>query len=360
MNYSAHSNSPAVVQPLAAGHPPAKELCRRLMRGENLSEDEAAELLAVLVDEATTDAQIAGILTALTLKGEAVEELAGLAAAMRARSLRVNARHQKFIDTAGTGSSAVKTFNISTCAAFVIAGAGLPVAKHGARAATSLSGSADVLGALGVDVECAAAGAEESLNKIGVCFMFAPLYHRATARVARVRRELGTHTVFNLIGPLTNPAGAPYQLLGVARAEMVEPLARAASRLGCERVWAVRGGDGLDEITLHGETVVVEAAGKSISTFTVSPADFGLQPCAMSELRRGDAADNARLINDVLEGTRRDAARQVTVINAAAALYIANCAGSLSDAARLAEHSIDSGAALRKLEQLRNATTQHQ
>ncbi|MEJ7617433.1 MAG: anthranilate phosphoribosyltransferase [Pyrinomonadaceae bacterium] len=333
-------------------------MLKRLMRGESLSEDEASNLLSVLIDEATTDAQIAGILTALALKGESIDELTGLAGAMRARSVRVISRHQQFIDTAGTGSSAVKTFNVSTAAAFVIAGAGLPVAKHGARAATSLSGSADVLGALGINIEAAPEVTATLLDEIGVCFMFAPLYHRATARVAKVRRELGTHTVFNLIGPLTNPANAPFQLLGVARPDMLEPLAHAALRLGVRRVWAVRGSDGLDEITLNGETKVAEAADGRVSTFTISPADFGLAPSSMNELQRSGAAENARVIADVLSGARRDAARSIVIINAAAALYIGGRATSLADGARAAQLSIESGAAQLKLEQFRTATNQ--
>lgn len=339
-----------------APHPSASDILKRLMRGESLSKAEASDLLSVLTHEATTDAQIAGVLTALTLKGESIDELAGLAGAMRVRSARVNSRHKQFIDTAGTGSSAVKTFNVSTAAAFVIAGAGLPVAKHGARAATSLSGSADVLGALGINIESAPAAAARLLDEIGICFMFAPLYHRATARVAKVRRELGTHTIFNLIGPLTNPANAPFQLLGVARPDMLEPLAHAAARLGARRVWVVHGSDGLDEITLNGETRVAEAAGGRVSTFTISPANFGLAPSSLSELRRAGAEENARVISDVLSGARRDAARALVVANAAAALYIGGRATSLGDGARRAELSIESGAAQLKLEQFREAT----
>ncbi|HWW75507.1 MAG TPA: anthranilate phosphoribosyltransferase, partial [Pyrinomonadaceae bacterium] len=188
--------------------PPLREFTLRLMRGEDLRREEAAALLDALLDGAATDAQLGAALVALAVKGETVEELAGLASAMRQRAVRISARHACFIDTAGTGSSRAKTFNVSTAAAFVIAGAGLPVAKHGSRAATSRSGSADVLTALGVNVSAAPEVSESCLNELGVCFMFAPLYHGATARVAGVRRELGVHTTFNLLGPLTNPAGA--------------------------------------------------------------------------------------------------------------------------------------------------------
>ncbi|MGB7925744.1 MAG: anthranilate phosphoribosyltransferase, partial [Pyrinomonadaceae bacterium] len=209
-----------------------RALLLRLMRGENLRRAEAAELLDYLLDGAATDAQVAAALVALAVKGETVEELTGMAQAMRSRAVRINARHDCFIDTAGTGSSHAKTFNVSTAAAFVIAGAGLPVAKHGSRAATSRSGSADVLTALGVCVTAQPEVSERCLNEIGICFMFAPLYHGATARVASVRRELGVHTTFNLLGPLTNPAGAPRQVIGVWHAALAEPLAHALAALG--------------------------------------------------------------------------------------------------------------------------------
>ena len=192
-----------------------RHLVQRLMQGENLRRAEAAELLDELLAGAATDAQIAASLVALAVKGETVEELAGMAQLMRARSVRLRSGHARFIDTAGTGSSRAKTFNVSTAAAFVIAGAGLPVAKHGSRAATSRSGSADMLAALGVNTNAAPDVSEECLNECGICFMFAPLYHMTTARVAGIRRELGVHTTFNLLGPLTNPAGAPCQIIGV-------------------------------------------------------------------------------------------------------------------------------------------------
>ena len=216
-----------------------RPLLLRLMRGENLNRAEAAQLLGALLDGEATDAQIGAALVALAVKGETVEELAGMAAAMRERAVRIHSRHATFIDTAGTGSSAVKTFNVSTAAAFVIAGAGVPVAKHGSRAATSRSGSADVLTKLGVQVSAAPEVSEECLNEIGICFMFAPLYHGATARVAGVRRELGVHTTFNLLGPLTNPAGAPRQIIGVWHRALVEPLAQTLAALGTERAWVV-------------------------------------------------------------------------------------------------------------------------
>src|SRR5437762_1623318 len=225
------------------------EFLPRLMRNEDLGRAEALRLLDWLLDGTATDAQIAATLIALKRKGETGEELAGLAEGMRARATRINSIHRCFIDTAGTGSSVAKTFNVSTAAALVIAGAGLPVAKHGNRAASSKCGSADVLAALGVNVSASPDICERCLNEIGICFMFAPLYHSATARVAAVRRQLGVPTTFNLLGPLTNPAGAPRQIIGISDQNKLESIAHALALLGTEKAWVVHGADGLDEVT---------------------------------------------------------------------------------------------------------------
>ena len=326
------------------------------MRGEDLRREEASALLDALLDGAATDAQIGAALVALAVKGETVEELAGLASAMRRRAVRLRPQHTLFIDTAGTGSSAAKTFNVSTASAFVIAGAGLPVAKHGSRAATSRSGSADVLGALGVEVTAAPEVSEGCLNTLGVCFMFAPLYHGATARVAGVRRELGVHTTFNLLGPLTNPAGAPRQVIGVWHEALVEPLAHTLVALGTERAWVVHGLDGLDEVTLDGRTKVAEASEGEVRVFEIGPEDFGLETSTLEGLRGEDAVGNAAIIRAVLSGERRDAARALVVANAAAALHVGGRARDLREAAGLAEQSIDTGAALGKLETLVRAS----
>jgi anthranilate phosphoribosyltransferase len=328
----------------------------RLVRRDSLAREEAAALCTAMLDDSATDAQIAAVLVALAAKGETVAELAGLASGLRARAVPINASHRCFIDTAGTGSSAAKTFNISTAAAFVIAGAGLAVAKHGNRAATSKSGSADVLAVLGVNVSASPAISERCLNEIGICFMFAPLYHGATARVASVRRELGIHTTFNLLGPLSNPAGAPRQIVGVWRADLVEQLANVLAALGTERAWVVHGEDGLDEVTITGRTFVAEASAGTVKTFEIEPADFGLARGNLDHLRGGDAQANALVISEVLSGERCDEARAVVVQNAAAALVVGGLAADLRVAARLAARSIDSGAALNKLRQLTEAT----
>lgn len=339
---------------------PVRALLVRLVRGEDLSRADAAALFGAAMDERATDAQIGAALVALAVKGETVDELTGMAEAMRARAVRINCRHKCFIDTAGTGSSYAKTFNVSTAAAFVCAGAGLPVAKHGSRAATSLSGSADVLTELGVNVQVEAAVSERCLNEIGICFLFAPLYHQATARVAQIRRQLGVHTTFNLLGPLTNPAGAPRQIIGVWHETLLEPLAYTLAALGTEHAWVVHGSDGLDEVTTTGLTTVAEARDGEVKVFTLHPQAFGLKTCAgLEELRGGSAAENAALIRSVLQGEtsgRAEAARDLIVANAAAALFVGGCGENLLAAAGRAAESVRSGAALAKLEELVHLT----
>lgn len=335
---------------------PLTEFIARLVRREDLNRDEAEQLLESLLDADATDAQIAAALVALAAKGETVEELTGMATGLRARAVRVNARHPCFIDTAGTGSSRAKTFNISTAAAFVIAGAGLPVAKHGNRAASSKSGSADLLAALGVNVSAIPSVSEGALNEIGICFMFAPLYHGATARVAGIRRQLGIHTTFNLLGPLSNPAGAPRQIIGVFRQDLAEKLARVLAALGTEHAWVVHGEDGLDEITLAGKTHVAEARRGEVKVFEIAPEDFGLDAGRLDHLRGGDTEANAAIVRGVLEGKRQDEARALVIMTAGAALLLGGVAGDLRDGARRAAEAIDSGAALAKLERLIKAT----
>lgn len=328
----------------------------RLVNREDLTRGEAAELLAAMLADEATDAQIAATLVALSAKGETAEELAGMAQALRERAVKVSCRHAAFIDTAGTGSSRAKTFNVSTAAALVIAGAGLAVAKHGNRAASSKSGSADVLTALGVNVSALTKISEDGLNETGICFMFAPLFHGATARVAGIRRELGIRTTFNLLGPLSNPARAPRQVVGVWRKDLVELLANVLAALGSERAWVVHGEDGLDEITLNGKTFVAEAQARKVKAFEIQPEDFGLANGELSHLRGGDAEANAAIIREVLSGERRDEARGLVVINAAAALFVGGKANELNEAARLAEASIDTGAAAKKLAEMIEAT----
>jgi anthranilate phosphoribosyltransferase len=344
--------------PLRTDEPPPKGLKNillHLMKGRNIEREQARHLLDELLSDKATDTQISAALVALAIKGETIEELAGMAEAMREHSVKINSVHTSFIDTAGTGSSKVKTFNVSTAAAFVIAGAGLAVAKHGSRAATSLSGSADVLAALGVNVSASREVSEKCLNEIGICFMFAPLYHASTARVAAVRRELGVHTTFNLLGPMTNPANAPFQIMGVWHKALVPQVAQTLGALGTKRAWVVHGLDGLDEITVSDKTLIAEVTPEYLKFFEVAPEDLGFKRESVADLenlRGGNAEKNAAIIREVLNNKRDDAARSLVLMNAAAAIYVGGKADNLSEAVIYATESLESGKAMEKLESL--------
>ena len=328
----------------------------RLIRGENLETEEAADFFRALTDFGANPAQIAGCLTALTAKGETAAELAGMARVMRKQAVKIKSRQKNFIDVSGTGSSVAKTFNVSTAAAFVAAGAGLTVAKHGNRAVMSDTGSADVLARLGVKITCEPELAQTSLNGAGICFMFAPKFHPALRRVGDIRRNLGVRTSLNLLGPLSNPAKAPKQIIGVWHKALVEPMAEALALLGAERAWVFHGADGLDEITLTRETYVAEVLKNKISLFHLEPENFGLKRGKISHLRANSPEESAKIITEVLASKRRDEARSLVVMNAAAALVVGGLAKDVMHAARLAEQSIDSGQAQNKLERLIQTT----
>lgn len=331
----------------------------RLIEREDLSEAEAAELCGLLLADETSDPLIAAVLVALAAKGETEAELAGFAGAMRSRSASIATVHSTFIDTCGTGGSLAKTFNVSTAATFVVAAAGLPVAKHGNVGVTSRAGSADVLRALGVVTDLSPARVGEIFDRVGVCFMFAPLHHQATRRVGMVRRELGVRTIFNLLGPLTNPAGAPYQLVGVSNGAALEKVARALLRLGIRRAWVVRGEDGLDEISLAAPTTVCEIGEEvpgGYRRFTFDPERYGLVRRPTGQLRGESAAENASTILAVLRNERYDEARDLVLLNAAAALHIAGAADTFQGALDLARLAIESGGAVRRLTALCEAT----
>ena len=334
---------------------------QKLVACEDLAQAEAAALLHALLDATAHETEIAAALTALAVKGETADELAGFAATMREHATRITSKHTKFIDTCGTGGSTAKTFNVSTAAAFVVSAASLPVAKHGNVGVTSKAGSADVLRALGVSIDLAPARVAEIFDEIGLCFMFAPHHHAATKRVAQVRRALGIRTIFNLLGPLTNPASAPFQVIGVSNEAACTKVAQALSQLGTARAWVVRGEDGLDEITLTGKTVVYEATAQGVEQFDISPEFFDLPRASLETLRGGTAEENAALIRAVLSGERSSvpangAARDLIVINAAASLYVAEVVDTMQRGAELATEMIESGAALAKLDALRQAS----
>lgn len=328
----------------------------RLIRGEDLAETEAAAFFTALTDLNAHPAQIAGSLTALTAKGETYEELAGMAGVMRANALPIKCSQPTTVDITGTGSSTVKTFNISTAAAFVAAGAGLSIAKQSNRGVMSRTGSADVLGELGVKVSGEPLLAQASLDGVGLCFLFSPKFHPSLRRVGDVRRSLGIRTCLNLLGVLANPATVSRQLVGVWHPSLVEPVAKALAMLKTERAWVVHGEDGLDEITLSSPTLVAEISGHQTRTFKIAPKDFGLKAGPIDHLHTNSAKESAKIIREVLASKRRDGARSLIVVNAAAALVIGGVARDPLHAARLAEQSIDSGQAQNKLDRLVQTT----
>lgn len=331
------------------------EALSSLLRGESLTAEEAAEVMAIIMRGDATSAQIAAILTALRMKGETVAEITGFARVMREMALRINPRCDNLIDTCGTGGDRLKTFNISTTAAFVVAGAGVAVAKHGNRSVTSKSGSADVLEALGINLAVTPAQVSACIEEIGIGFLFAQHFHPAMKYAAPVRREIGIRTVFNILGPLTNPASARYQLLGVYDAALTEPLAQVLGQLGSTRAFVVHGLIGLDEWSTAGRTQVSELSNGTVKTYTLSPQDVGLPEATPEELAGGNPAENAELMERLLQG-ESGPRRNIVMINAAAALVAVGQATKISDGLELAARALDSGAAMEKLQALREFT----
>jgi anthranilate phosphoribosyltransferase len=335
--------------------------------GQSLSREEARVVLSEVLTGKCTDAQIAALLVALHMKGETVEEIVGFAEAMRAAatplSLHENSsvdvsdtERDALVDTCGTGGDTSGTFNISTATAFVAAGAGVRVAKHGNRSISSKCGSADVMEALGVNLGLAPLRLAACLEEVGIAFLFAPAMHLAMKYVQPARRELKLRTVFNLLGPLTNPAHASAQVVGVYSLDLVEKLAEALSMLGVRRALVVHGLDGLDEITITGPTRIAEVREGTLKTYEVAPQDFGLTPASIEEIAGGDAPANAALIRAIVNGDKSPR-RDIVLLNAAAALVAAGRADHLAEALPLAARSIDSGAAARKLTALVRFTT---
>ncbi len=322
----------------------------RLVEGHDLSRAEMVELMGEVADGGATPAQVGAFLAALRLKGETVEEIAGAAQVMRARAERIRVDHAVFVDTCGTGGDGQHTFNISTTAAFVVAGAGVAVAKHGNRSVSSRCGSADVLAALGVDVDAPRDRVERCVAEVGIGFLFAPRLHPAFKAVAGIRRELAIRTVFNLLGPLANPAGARHQVMGVYAPHWVPVIGGVLAALGSAHAFVVHG-DGLDEIAVTGVTRVAEVVGGEVRTFEITPEELGLERWPAGSLSGGDAEVNARITRDVLGGAR-GAPRDAVLANAAAALVAAGAAPDLRAGVRLAAGSIDRGDAAARLERL--------
>ena len=327
-----------------------REAIVKLIDGVDLTRPEMAAVMNEVADGSATPAQIGAFLATLRVKGETVEEISGAAEVMRARAQRIHVRRDVFVDTCGTGGDGRHTFNISTAAALGVAGAGVTVAKHGNRSVSSRCGSADVLAALGVNVEAPREAVERCLEEVGIGFLFAPLLHPAFKTAAGVRRELGVRTVFNLLGPLANPAGALYQVMGVYDPKFVPLLGRVLCALGSTHAFVVHG-DGYDEITVTGRTVVSEVKDGKVADYEITPEELGLGHWGPGDLAGGEATDNARILKDVLAGSK-GAPRDAVLANAAAALLAVGAATSLRAGASLAAQAIDSGAASRKLGEL--------
>ncbi len=327
-----------------------KEAIQSLISGRSLTKEEAALVMEEIMGGEATPAQFGAFVTALRLKGETADELVGLAKTMRAKAISVPVS-ELVVDTCGTGGDNLSTFNISTAAALVAAGAGVRVAKHGNRAMSSQCGSADVLEALGVKIDLDAEQVKQCLEEVGMGFMFAPIFHPAMKYAASPRREIGIRTVFNILGPLTNPAGAKAQVLGVADGSLVEKLASVLQGLGSHHVLVVHGKDGLDEITVTGETMVCELKNDSLRSYTISPEDFGLPRASLSDLKGGTAAENAELVLNTLNGGTGPKLDAV-LMNAGAVLLAVDRVDTLKQGITLAKEVVESGHALAKLNQL--------
>jgi anthranilate phosphoribosyltransferase len=332
-------------------------LLEKLVRHEDLTAEEASAAMQQVMDGNAPPAALAGLLSALAMKGERPAEIVGFARTMRANAVKLTSPAGDGFDTCGTGGDRSGTFNISSAAALVVAACGVKVAKHGNRSVSSRCGSADVFEQLGVNVAAAPAVVERTLRDAGIAFFFAPTFHPSMKHAAPTRRELGIRTAFNLLGPLTNPAGASRQIVGVPRSELTELLARALLMLGSTRAWVVHGADGIDEISTTGYTKVSECRDGAVHTFYVHPADFGIAKAAPDDLKGGDAAANASIVRRVLDG-RGGAPRDVVLLNAGAALFVAGRAGSVPAGVKLAAAAVDSGAARATLDRMARSSQQ--
>ena len=328
-----------------------KEAIAKVVNMENLNESTMTDVMDEVMEGKATPAQIAAFITALRIKGETVAEVTGAARVMRQKATRIDARSTVIVDTCGTGGDGSNTFNISTTAAFVVAAAGLTVAKHGNRAVSSGCGSADVLEALGVNITAAPEVVEECVQQLGIGFLFAPRLHGAMKYAIGPRREIGIRTIFNMLGPLTNPAGATCQLIGVYDPRLTEMFAGELKNLGTKRAFVLHGSDGLDEATITGETRVSELKDGLVSTHNINPADYWDETYPADALRGGDASFNARITTDVLIG-KKGACRQIVLLNAALAIVAGEKAGNIKEGIGMAAEAIDSGAARKKLQAL--------
>ncbi len=326
-------------------------LLEKLVRHEDLTQEEAAAAMREVMEGRAPAAALGALLVGLVMKGERPAEIVGFARTMRDHAVKLSAPAGDVFDTCGTGGDRSGTFNISSAAAIVVAACGVKIAKHGNRSVSSQCGSADVFERLGVNVTAAPAVVEQTLHDANIAFFFAPTFHPSMKHAGPIRRDLGIRTAFNLLGPLTNPAGARRQIVGVPRSELTELLARSLLLLGSERAWVVHGADGIDEISTTGHTKVSECRAGAVHTFYVHPSDFGVQKAAPADLKGGDAAANAGIVTQVLDG-KAGAPRDIVLLNAGAALFVAGRADSVRDGIQSAAQAIDSGAARAALEKM--------
>lgn len=333
-----------------------QEAIYQTINGSNLPFDTAKAVMEEMMEGSATKTQMGALLTALRMKGESIDEITACATVMREKALSFRPETD-VIDIVGTGGDEAGTFNISTTAAFVVAAAGLPVAKHGNRSVSSKSGAADVLEELGVNLNISAERSEKILKQTNMCFMFAQIYHSSMKNVAPVRKEMGVRTIFNILGPLSNPAGATLQLLGVYDRELLKPLAEVLSKLGVKRGMVVCGEDGLDEITLSGKTNVYEIDNGQLRQYEIAPEQFGFQRCSLEELAGGMPRENAQITRNILSG-EKGPKRDVVVLNAACSLYVGGIAGSIEAGVKAAEKVLDEGKALEKLEEFIRLTNE--
>lgn len=334
-----------------------KEAIEKVVQNISLSENEMEIAMNEIMSGNATDAQIASFITALRMKGETVNEITGAARVMRKKAVKVNTGGSAVVDTCGTGGDKKGTFNISTAAAFIAAGAGVKVAKHGNRSVSSQSGSADVLEALGVNINTESAKAEYLLNTAGICFLFAPLYHKAMKYAVGPRRQIGIRTIFNILGPLTNPAEASCQLIGVYDEELTGKIAHVLKNLGSVSACVVHGDDGMDEITTTGKTTIAELRKGSIRSYIFDPKEYGYKPASQEQIRGGDANYNASLFKDILNGVKGPM-RDIAELNSAFVIYTAGMTDNIKDAIGTVRDIIDSGIAMKKFEEFRTISNE--
>jgi anthranilate phosphoribosyltransferase len=329
-----------------------KEAIAKVAERIDLEEKEMAQVMENMINGTASPSQMAAFLMGLRMKGETVSEITGASRLMRDKARKIRSNQSSVIDLCGTGGDQQGTFNVSTVASLIVAGAGVPVAKHGNRSVSSRVGSADVLEDLGVNINLSRKGAEQCLNEIGMVFLFAPIYHPAMKNVSQSRKEIGVRTIFNVLGPLTNPADVKHQVMGVYSEVLVEPMAKVLRNLGYVRAMVVHGADGLDEITVTGKTQVAELKDGMIKMYQFEPLEFGFKRRKLEELKGGDVGENAKILLSILRGEEREAKREIAVLNAAAGILVSGVVGEMKEAIAMAEESIDSFKALNKLNDL--------